>query len=181
MSLENFKHLISPKIAYSARDTWVSIEKLFLDNVTSRYMHLKSDFNEASKSTRLNEWLSSICEVHRWFSSSKWMFSFRGRHNNSNSAWFSRSILWCGHCIYMSILFIYSNSPFQITDLHVKIFNLFYPLKLLKPCILCVFLTSWFMDIIFQFIFCLFFMFYFICADSMPKSINESFSSNLDP
>jgi hypothetical protein len=55
MSLENFKHLISPKIAYSARDTWVSIEKLFLDNVTSRYMHLKSDFNEASKSTRLNE------------------------------------------------------------------------------------------------------------------------------
>jgi hypothetical protein len=52
MSLEIFKHLISPKIAFSARDTWVSIEKLFLDNVTSRYMHLKSNFNKlASKGT----------------------------------------------------------------------------------------------------------------------------------
>ena len=38
------------------------------------------------------------------------------------------------------------------------------------------------MDVIFQFIFCLFLiMFYFIRADSMPESINESFSSNLDP
>ncbi|KAJ6958381.1 hypothetical protein NC653_040127 [Populus alba x Populus x berolinensis] len=52
MSLETFKHLISPETAFSARDTWVSIEKLFLDNVTSRYMHLKSDFSEASTSTR---------------------------------------------------------------------------------------------------------------------------------
>jgi len=52
VSSKILKHLIFPGISLYARDTWVAIEKLFLDNVTSRYMHLKSNFNKlASKGT----------------------------------------------------------------------------------------------------------------------------------
>jgi len=181
MSLEIFKHLVSPKIAFSARDTnWVSIEKLFLDNVTSRYMHLKSDFNEASRAH------DSMSDYLRYVKS---IDSLQANECSLSEEDIITQILHGFLEAYSDVVTVYicpfylfiSNSTFQITDLHVKIFNLFYPLKLLKPCILCVFLTSWFMNIIFQFIFCLFFMFYFICADSKLKSINESFSSNLDP